>query len=112
MNLKYYDLLNKDCKVVDLDNDDDGGDKKKLSCRNNTDDEITNFNTQKILISPPKHEKKLDWKESRILSEHCLLQNLPNNRRELKPMLLTQLPQYQKHPLLLSTILGGYAAWP
>ena len=31
MNLKYYDLLNKECKVVDLDNDDDGGNKKKLT---------------------------------------------------------------------------------
>ena len=31
MNFKYYDLLYKECKVVDLDNDDDGGDQKKLT---------------------------------------------------------------------------------
>ena len=31
INFKYYDFLNKECKVVDLDNDDDGGDQKKLT---------------------------------------------------------------------------------
>jgi hypothetical protein len=49
-----------------------------LIIRNNTIDDIKNLAQEKILISPRKHEKKLDWKKS-----------AQQPKKVKKPMLLT-----------------------